>query len=133
MRTPTSVNQYVVNQHHLHPGIAGGMPGSPDSCVIAEGTDHEVRVNPTVAGGGHGDGRPAPGTPASVVAAGGATRSAGDPEAVLDDGVWDEYECRSTPRHNEYGVVITGSLDDMTLALDRDATERLRADLRAAR
>jgi N-methylhydantoinase B len=50
---------------------------------------------------------------------------------VLDD-VWDEYVSIDAAR-DEYGVVITGSIDDMTLALDRDATESLRALMRAAR
>jgi len=129
VRTPTNVNQYVVNQKHLHPGIAGGRPGSPDSCVIAEGTDHEVKVDPTVAGvametgdrlryrfgGGGGWGDPLD----------------RDPQAVLDD-VWDEYVSIEAAR-DEYGVVITGSLEDMTLALDEAATTELRAQQRATR
>ena len=41
VRTPTYVNQYVVNQRHVHPGIAGGA-GAPRSCELAAGTDHEV-------------------------------------------------------------------------------------------
>jgi N-methylhydantoinase B len=126
VRTPTRVNQYVVNQHHLHPGIAGGHPGSPDSCVISAGTDHEVVVAPTVAevpmetgdrlvyrfggGGGWGD------------------ALAREPEAVLDD-VWDEYVSVEAAR-DEYGVVLTGTVEDMTLALDREATERLRTAMR---
>ena len=128
-RTPTSVNQYVVNQRHLHPGIAGGAPGSPDSCVISAGTDREVTVNPTVAGavmetgdqlvyrfgGGGGWGDPL----------------LRDPNAVLDD-VWDEYVSIDAAR-DQYGVVITGSLEDMTLALDDDATEKLRASMRPSR
>ncbi len=32
------------------PGIAGGANGSPDQCVLAAGTDHEIEVAPTVAG-----------------------------------------------------------------------------------
>jgi N-methylhydantoinase B len=125
-RTPTSVNQYVVNQRHLHPGIAGGAPGSPDSCVISAGTEREVTVNPTVAGavmetgdrlvyrfgGGGGWGDPL----------------LRDPQAVLDD-VWDEYVSIDAAR-DEYGVVVTGSLEDMTLALDDAATSALRSELR---
>jgi N-methylhydantoinase B len=126
VRTPTRVNQYVVNQRHLHPGIAGGRPGSPDSCVISEGTDHEVIVSPTVAeipmqtgdrlvyrfGGGGGWGDPLD----------------RDPHAVLDD-VWDEYVSMEAARE-QYGVVLTGSLEDMTLALDEAATRALRASMR---
>jgi N-methylhydantoinase B len=123
VRAPTSVNQYVVNQRHTHPGIAGGSNGAPDSCVISAGTSREVRVAPSVAGvamatgdvlvyrfgGGGGWGNP----------------FARDPAAVLDD-VWDEYVSVAAARE-EYGVVVTGSLEDMTLAVDEDATRELRA------
>jgi N-methylhydantoinase B len=123
VRTPTSVNQYVVNQRHTHPGIAGGRNGSPDSCVISAGTPREVTVAPSVAGvematgdalvyrfgGGGGWGDPL----------------ARDPAAVLDD-VWDEYVSVDAA-HEEYGVVVTGSLEDMTLAVDEAATRELRA------
>ena len=123
VRTPTSVNQYVVNRIHTHPGIAGGRNGAPDRVVLAAGTDHEVEVAPTVAGylletgeqlvydfgGGGGWGDP----------------FARDPNAVLDD-VWDEYvSIESAAR--DYGVVITGSLEAMDLDVDRAATARLRA------
>ena len=37
VRTPTLVNQYVVNQYHVHPGIAGGASGSPDRCYVRVG------------------------------------------------------------------------------------------------
>ncbi|MDQ1481746.1 MAG: hypothetical protein QOI44_2607, partial [Actinomycetota bacterium] len=32
----------------------------------------------------------------------------------------------------DYGVVLTGSLDDLTIALDHTATEQLRTEMRAA-
>jgi N-methylhydantoinase B len=126
VRTPTSVNQYVVNRIHRHPGIAGGDNGSPDQCLISAGTEREVEVAPTVAarlmetgdrlvyrfGGGGGWGDPLE----------------RDPRAVLDD-VWDEYVSIDAAR-DRYGVVITGSLADMTLALDVDATDRLRTSRR---
>ena len=126
VRTPTRVNQYVVNQRHTHPGIAGGHNGAPDSCVISAGTAREVTVAPSVAGvemetgdalvyrfgGGGGWGDPL----------------ARDPAAVLDD-VWDEDVSIPAARE-EYGVVITGSVEDMDLALDRDATQQLRKERR---
>ena len=126
VRTPTRVNQYVVNQRHLHPGIAGGSPGSPDSCVISEGTEREQKVAPTVAGalmetgdrlvyrfgGGGGWGNPLE----------------RDPTAVLED-VWDEYVSIDAAR-DEYAVVLTGSVEHMDLALDADATTALRAERR---
>jgi N-methylhydantoinase B len=123
VRTPTYVNQYVVNQKHVHPGIAGGDDGAPDHVTLAPGTEHETVVDPTVAsflldtgeqlvydfGGGGGWGDP----------------FLRDPQAVLDD-VWDEYVSIEGAEH-EYGVVITGSLEAMDLAVDAEATAQLRA------
>ena len=43
-----------------------------------------------------------------------------DPQAVLDD-VIDEYVSVEGARR-DYGVVLTGSLDDLTLAVDEAAT-----------
>ena len=58
----------------------------------------------------------------------------GDPldrpaERVLDD-VLDEYVSVEAARR-DYGVVLTGDLWDLTLAIDHDATARLRAQMRA--
>jgi N-methylhydantoinase B len=120
-RTPTYVNQYVVNRIHRHPGIAGGENGSPDKCVL-KGT---IEVAPSVAnvlletgeqlvyefGGGGGWG----------------SAFDRDPQAVLDD-VWDEYVSIEGARH-DYGVVIEGSLEAMTLALDEEATTLLRKEI----
>jgi N-methylhydantoinase B len=117
VRTPTYVNQYVVNQRHIHPGIAGGLHGSPDRCMVGD-----TLVNPSVAnkllgtgeqlvyqfGGGGGWGDPLE----------------RDPAAVLDD-VWDEYVSVDGALR-DYGVVITGSLEEMTLEIDSDATKLAR-------
>jgi len=54
-----------------------------------------------------------------------------DADAVLDD-VLDEYVSVDGAAR-DYGVVLTGSLDDLTLAIDVDATEHLRAEQRAQR
>jgi N-methylhydantoinase B len=123
-RTPTYINQYVVNRIHLHPGIAGGHSGAPDRCILKG----SVEVAPSVAnllldtgeqlvyefGGGGGWGDPLD----------------RDPQAVLDD-VWDEY-VSVEGAWREYGVVVTGSLEDMTLALDEGATAAERAARRPA-
>jgi len=50
---------------------------------------------------------------------------------VLED-VLDEYVSVEAARRS-YGVVLTGSLEEPTLAVDRAATERLRAEIRAGR
>jgi N-methylhydantoinase B len=51
-----------------------------------------------------------------------------DPQAVLDD-VLDEYVSVDGARR-DYGVVLTGSLEDLTLAVDDTATEALREEMR---
>jgi N-methylhydantoinase B len=51
--------------------------------------------------------------------------------AVLDD-VLDEYVSMRSARE-DYGVVLTGSLEDLTLAVDAEATARLRAEMLARR
>jgi N-methylhydantoinase B len=48
---------------------------------------------------------------------------------VLDD-VLDEYVSVEGARR-DYGVVITGSLEDLTLEIDAAATENLRTERRA--
>ena len=53
-----------------------------------------------------------------------------DPQAVLDD-VLDEYVSVEGATR-DYGVVLTGSLADLTLAVDAEKTEALRAERRAA-
>jgi N-methylhydantoinase B len=54
-----------------------------------------------------------------------------EPQAVLDD-VIDEY-VSVEGAERDYGVVLTGSLDDLTLEIDQDATDALRRDRRAAK
>ena len=49
--------------------------------------------------------------------------------AVLDD-VIDEYVSVEGAQR-DYGVVLSGSLDDLTLAVDDAATTALRSELRA--
>jgi len=129
VRTPTYINQYVVNQRHIHPGIAGGLHGSPDICTVSAGTAREVVVSPAVQGhllatgdqlvydfgGGGGWGDPLE----------------RDPSRVLDD-VWDEYVSIEGAR-SDYGVVVSGTLAGMDLSVDEDATQSLRAVLLGAR
>ena len=42
VRAPTYVNQYVVNQRHIHPGIAGGRPWQP-GCLFVEPGNRTTR------------------------------------------------------------------------------------------
>ena len=129
--TPTHVSQYMVNQRHIHPGINGGRSGTGDRCTLRVGGPKDAEIvivhscqgellEPGEAlvyefGGGGGWGDPLE----------------RDPDAVLED-VWDELVSIEAARR-DYGVVITGSVEEMDLALDRSATDELRTSLRGAR
>jgi len=127
--TPATIYTYVVGKRYPMPGIAGGSPGSPNRLIARAGGAHAFEVGDKAGyiehaagesyeyhyGGGGGWGDP--------------LRRA--PEKVLDD-VLDEYVSIAVARR-DYGVVLAGSLEDLTLAVDREATERLRAEMRAGR
>src|SRR5438309_1085803 len=120
------VYTYVVGMKYPMPGICGGRDGSPNEMIIRYGSDDEFKVRHTADwvpihagerimydyGGGGGWGDPL----------------ARDPQAVLDD-VLDEYVSVAGAAR-DYGVVLTGSLEELTLAIDTAATERLRAERR---
>ena len=127
VRVDAKVYTYVVGMKYPMPGICGGKPGAPNEMIIRYGSDDPFRVQHTADwvpigagqrvmydyGGGGGWGNPLD----------------RDPQAVLDD-VLDEYvSVEAAPR--DYGVVLTGSLEDLTLAVDEDATTKLRADRRS--
>lgn len=129
--TPTRVSQYMVNRRHVHPGINGGQSGSGDRCYLKVGGLADAVIDVKVScqgelletgeclvyefGGGGGWGDPLEREPA----------------AVLED-VWDELVSVDAAAR-DYGVVISGSLDAMDLAVDEDATRSRRAELRSAR
>jgi N-methylhydantoinase B len=129
VRVPARVYTYVVGARHPMPGLAGAMPGSPNRLVLAPGTDRETLVAGTADwvplepgdrivydyGGGGGFGDPLERDPAAVL------------EDVLDEYVSVEGAAR------DYGVVLTGSLEELSLAVDADATAALRERLRASR
>ncbi len=128
VRVDAKVYTYVVGMKYPMPGIAGGKPGAPNRLTIRWGSDdpyvveHTANWVPIAAGqkinydygGGGGWGDPLD----------------RDPQAVLDD-VLDEY-VSVEGAERDYGVVLTGSLEDLTLAVDLQATEKLRAQQRSA-
>lgn len=126
---PAQVYTYVVGRKYPVPGIAGGKPGAPNRLIVRAGGPHAFEVETTAFyvphepgeryeyryGGGGGWGDPLE----------------RDPQKVLED-VLDEYVSVEAAER-DYGVVLRGSLDDLTLAIDWPATESLRAARRAAR
>jgi N-methylhydantoinase B len=123
------VYTYVVGMKYPMPGICGGGDGSPNEMIIRYGSDDEFKVQHTADwvpihagerimydyGGGGGWGDPLE----------------RDPQAVLDD-VIDEY-VSIEGASRDYGVVLTGSLDELTLEVDEVGTHARREQMRAER
>jgi N-methylhydantoinase B len=129
VRVPSNVYTYVVGMKYPMPGIAGGGKGAPNKLTLRYGSADELVVQHTADwvpmeagdricfdyGGGGGWGDPLD-RPAS---------------AVLDD-VLDEYVSVEGAAR-DYGVVLAGSLEDLTLVVDEAATELRRAEMLAGR
>lgn len=121
---PTSAMAWMVSAEHPLRGLCGGddaIPyanrfevGSPGERAILHTTQDLLPQGAVIAyqhGGGAGFGPPL----------------RRDPEAVKED-VLDEYVSLAAARA-KYGVVLTGSLEDYSLAVDHAATEALRAEM----
>ena len=127
VRVDAKVYTYVVGMKYPMPGICGGKNGSPNEMILRYGSDDPYKVGHTADwvplqagqrimfdyGGGGGWGNPLD----------------RDPQAVLDD-VIDEYVSVEGARR-DYGVVLTGSLEDLTLEVDEAATSAERASRRS--
>ncbi len=123
------VYTYVVGMKYPMPGICGGADGSPNEMIIRYRSDDEFKVKHTADwvpihagerimydyGGGGGWGDPL----------------LRDPQAVLDD-VLDEY-VSVAGASRDYGVVLEGSLEELTLEVDEVGTHALRERMRADR
>ncbi|MGH8985619.1 MAG: hydantoinase B/oxoprolinase family protein, partial [Acidimicrobiia bacterium] len=126
VRVDARVYTYVVGMKYPMPGIAGGAPGDPNKMVIRYGSDDPFVVQHTADWVPIGAGQ-------RIMYDYGGGGGWGDPfdraqQAVLDD-VLDEY-VSPEGAERDYGVVLTGSLDDLTLAVDEEATAALRAQRR---
>lgn len=121
---PTSAMAWMVSADHPLRGLCGGddaIPytnrfevGSPNERAILHTAQDLLPEGAVIAyqhGGGAGFGRPLQ----------------RDAEAVKED-VLDEYVSPEAAQA-KYGVVLTGSLDDYSLAVDHPATEALRAEM----
>jgi N-methylhydantoinase B len=119
---PSTVTTYMVGMKYPMSGVAGGCDGSPNDLVTNFENEHAEKILcmanavPHAAGqafryiygggGGWGDARQR------------------DPELVLDD-VYDELVSLESAER-DYGVRFTGWIEDDTLAVDHDATKKLR-------
>jgi len=126
---PVTVNTWIVGVKHPVPGIAGGMSGAPNQLTARAGGAHERVVDHTAFNEPHEAGE------ALVLVCGGGG-GWGDPlerepEKVRDD-ILDEYVSRKSAER-DYGVVLRGEIEDLSLAVDEEATQQLRARLRAER
>ncbi len=129
LTAPATVYAYVVGRKHPMPGMAGGKNGMPNEMrcrvgskqeFVAEGASRQVphHAGESYAyryGGGGGWGDPLE----------------RDPEAVKED-VLDEY-VSLRGAHFDYGVVLTGSVEELDVAIDWEATRELRTQMRADR
>jgi N-methylhydantoinase B len=123
---PQSLYTFVMSMKYTSRGVAGGKDGPPDRLVLRSPAGEEKLITHTALyepldagarleyqrGGGGGWGDPLE----------------RDPEKVRDD-VLDEYVSVEAARR-DYGVVLTGSAEDYSLEVDREATGALRDRLR---
>jgi N-methylhydantoinase B len=125
---PAGVSTYMVGMKYPMSGIAGGKDGSPNNLTVHYGTDHAEHVPCMANGVPH-----AAGEAFEYVYGGGG--GWGDPllrhpQEVLEDVLDEVVSIEAAER--DYGVVLTGELDDYTLAVDEDATRVLRETRRHA-
>ncbi len=129
VRVPSHVYTYVVGMKYPMPGIAGGDKGEPNKLTLRAFSEDPFVVRHTA------DWVPMAAGDRIVYDYGGGG-GWGDPlerpaEAVLDD-VLDEYVSVEGARR-DYGVVLIGSLEELTLEIDWSATEARRAEMLAGR
>jgi len=126
LTAPATVYTYQVGMKYPMPGIHGGKPGGPIRFTMRHGTPRAEVIRHTANHVGHEAGE------AFEYQYGGGGGWGDpllrDPEKVLAD-VLDEYVSRKSARR-DYGVVLTGNLEDCDLRVDADATRALRAELR---
>ncbi|MEZ4217610.1 MAG: hydantoinase B/oxoprolinase family protein [Myxococcota bacterium] len=125
---PATLSCWMVGMKYPMPGFEGGGDGSPNSLVVRFGGPHAHRVDCMANAVPH---EPGEGFEYCYGGGGGfGDPLERDPSAVLDD-VLDEFVSPRSAR-DDYGVVLTGALDDYSLAVDEAATRALRASLRGA-
>lgn len=125
---PASAMTWMVSQKNPLRGLRGGDDAAPYSNRFNLGTESEIEVTGSLYT------ELSPGSIMAYQYGGGAgfeDALARDPAAVLED-VLDEYVSIEAAR-TRYGVVVVGSVEEMSVALDMKATEELRNQIRATR
>jgi N-methylhydantoinase B len=126
---PVTVNTWIVGVRHPVPGINGGLSGAPNRLTVRARGAHERNIDHTAFSEPHEAGE-------SLVLVCGGGGGWGDPldrdvDAVRED-VLDEYVSRRSAER-DYGVLFSGEIEDLSLAVDVAATDALRARLRTER
>jgi N-methylhydantoinase B len=126
---PASVSTYMVGIKYPMSGVAGGGDGAPNQLTVHHASERAARVTCMANGVVHEAGEAFE----YLYGGGGGWGDPllREPAKVLDD-VLDELVSPAAAER-DYGVVLTGNLAEWTLAVDEDATRRLRAARRAAR
>ncbi len=126
---PSQIYTFVVGRKYPMPGIAGGMNGAPNQLLLRTGGEHEHEIEMTAF---YVDHEPGEGYAYRYGGGGGwGDPLERDPQAVLDD-VLDEYVSIAAAKR-DYGVVLTGTLENLDLAIDTKATAKRRAEIRNQR
>jgi N-methylhydantoinase B len=125
---PCTAVAWMVSRRHPLRGLRGGDDAAPYANRFLVGTPEEYEIAGSVAA------QLPPGAVTAYQYGGGAGFESPllrDPEAVKED-VLDEYVSAAAARAR-YGVVLRGSAEDGTLAVDLPATRALRERLAAER
>jgi N-methylhydantoinase B len=119
---PSTVTTYMVGMKYPMSGVAGGSDGSPNELVTNFENDAARKIECMANGVPH-----APGAAFRYLYGGGGGWGdplKRDPEDVLDD-VYDELVSLESAER-DYGVVLEGSFEELSLAVDHAATKALR-------
>jgi N-methylhydantoinase B len=126
---PSSITTFMVGMKYPMSGTAGGSDGSPNELTTNFDNEHAERIRCMANGVPH-----AAGAAFRYIYGGGGGWGdpwKRDPEMVLDD-VYDELVSLESAER-DYGVVFSGNLEDDTLAVDNDATKKLREQRQVSR
>jgi N-methylhydantoinase B len=115
---------FMISKRHPLKGMGGGADARPYLNHFRAGTPDEYEIELAVANA------PLPAGSVTAYQFGGGGGYGDpfqrDPGAVLEDALDEIVSVEGALR--DYGVVLTGSVEDLTLAIDEEATARVRAE-----